>query len=39
MVKGASLLLIHEAFPFDKMIPGMVDPEMMEVTALRSKEA
>jgi len=29
-IKGSSLLLAHEAFPFAKMIPGMLDPEMIE---------
>ena len=32
-MKGSSLLLTHEAFPFDKMVPGMLDPEMIEDTA------
>ena len=32
-IKGSSLLLTHETFPFEKMVPGMLDPEMIEDTA------
>jgi hypothetical protein len=39
MVKGSSLLLTHEAFPFDKMVPGIADPEMDENTARIINEA
>jgi len=31
--------LTHEAFPFDKMVPGMLDPEMIEDTAKIVNEA
>ncbi len=29
-IKGSSLLLTHETFPFEKMVPGMLVPEMIE---------
>ena len=31
--------MTHEAFPFDKMVPGMLDPEMIEDTAKIVNEA
>jgi len=38
-IKGSNLLLTHESFPFDKMIPGKLDPEMIEDTAKIVNEA
>jgi hypothetical protein len=32
MVEKVSLLLTHGAFSFDKMVPGMLDAEMIEDT-------
>ena len=37
--EGASLLLTHDAFSIDKLIPGMLDPEMIEDTAKILNEA
>ena len=31
--------MTHEAFPFDKMVPGIADPEMIEDTARIINEA
>ena len=38
-IKGSNLLLTHDAFSFGKMIPGMLDSEMIEDTAKIVNEA
>jgi hypothetical protein len=38
-MKGSSLLLTHEAFPFDKKVSGMQDRKMIEDTAKIVSEA
>jgi hypothetical protein len=38
-VDGSSLLLTHEAFPFDKIVSSMPDPEMVEDRAKIINEA
>ena len=38
-MKGSNLLLTHDAFSFDKMVPGMLDSEMIEDTAKIVNEA
>jgi hypothetical protein len=30
VMRGSPLLLTHETFPFEKMVPGVLVPEMIE---------